>query len=383
MTDPNSPDYDPTISDWGSDYDVAEGPNHMIDETVTGGAFASVRDRAWHNLGTVWNPDEHNGRVPNSRELLKLAKCDFPVYNSPIMAQVERRDAAGHLLDVVMTTDNRRVNVLRDHPETGLPQILGQASEGYPLWTPEEILCGFGDGILQHGEPTASTCGALDEGRQVFMSFKLPKEILVGGLTDEVINLWLVVHTSFDATTATTARVTPIRAVCKNTILAGARKAVSEYRIRKTRNAKLADIQARTALGLVAPLAEHIKAEADAMLSVRVTNDAFREIIRNEFGPGDDPSKKAETMWETKEAELIRLFATADTQANVRNTAWAGLQAVTEYVDWSMGVRGQKGAGPEELAAAQFRRSVFGDATVTKPKGAAFRVFRELAGLSA
>jgi phage/plasmid-like protein (TIGR03299 family) len=378
-----SPDYDPTVSDWGSSYDVAEGPNHMIDETVTGGAFASVRDKAWHNLGTVWNPEDHDGQLPDSRELLKLAHCDFPIYSSPVVAQIERRDPAGHLIDVEIVEDSRKVNILRDHPETGRPQILGQASEGYRLWTPEEILCGFGDGILQYGEPTVSTCGALDEGRQVFMSFKLPKDILVGGLTDEAINLWLVVHTSFDGSSATTARITPIRAVCRNTINAGAKKAISEYKIRKTANATLDAKQAETALGLIVPFVEHVQQEADALLSVKLTNNAFRQIMRNEFGPGDEPSPKAEKIWEEKEAELIRLFAVADTQENVRGTAWAGLQAVTEYVDWSMGVKGSKGFSPDELGGAMFKRSVFGSATVDKPKAAALRVFRELAGLSA
>lgn len=380
MTDPT---YDPTISDWGSNYDVAEGPNHMIDETVTGGAFASVRDKAWHNLGTVWNPDEHDGRLPDSRELLRAAKCDFPIYKAPVVAQVERRDPSGHLLDVEIVEDTRKVNILRDHPETKKPQILGQASEGYPLWTPEEVLCGFGDGILAYGAPTVSTCGALDEGRQVFMSFKLPHDVLVGGLTDEAINLWLVVHTSFDGSAATSATITPIRAVCRNTINAGVKEAVSRYAIRKTRNADLAAVQAQTALGLVVPYAEELKSDAEALLETEVTTDAFLKIVRKEWGPGDDASKKAGDAWAEKEAVLVELWATADTQANVRGTAWAGLQAVTEFADWRMGVRGLKGADPQDLATAQFKRSLFGPpkGTVGNVKRNASRVFRELAGL--
>jgi phage/plasmid-like protein (TIGR03299 family) len=372
---------DPTISQWGNTVDPAEAPCHGIDETVTGGAFASVRDGAWHGLGTVWLPEQHDGRLPTSRELLREAKCDFPIYTNEILAQVERRDSEGLLLDVEIVADNRRVNLLRDHPETGRAQILGQVGKGYPLWTPEEILCGFGDGILQYGEPTVSTCGALDEGRQVFMAFKLPKDIKVGGLSDEMIQLYLVTHTSFDGSTATTARLTSIRTVCRNTLEAGKRVAVSEYRIRKTRNAKLAVIQAQTALGLVAPYLADVQAEADAMITTRITKDQFQAIITKEFGPGEDPSKKAVAAWAPREQKLMELFTTADTQANVRDTAWGAFNAVVEYADWEMNLQGSKGMTDQQVATGKFKRSLFGDPTVVSPKIAARRVFRDLSGL--
>jgi phage/plasmid-like protein (TIGR03299 family) len=348
---------------------------HNIDETVTGGAFASVREGAWHQLGYV-SPTQ-----VTSRELLKLAHCDFPIYTVPVMAQIERKDEQGYLIDIEIVQDNRKVNLMRDHPETKRPQILGQVGKGYPLWTPEETLCGFGDGILAHGAPTASACGALDEGRQVFMCFKLPKEMHVGGLSDELINLYLVIHTSFDGSTKTRARLTPVRAVCANTLEAGARVAVSEYAIKKTRNAKLAEMQAQAALGLVDPFVASMQKEADALIAVQVTNDKFRAIINHEFGPGEDPSKKALDAWTPREQALMDLFTVAPTQANVRNTAWAGVQAVTEYADWMMNVQGSKKMTTEQVAGAMLKRSLFRDPTVTNPKRAAVSAFRELAGL--
>jgi len=366
---------DPTISQWGRTVDPTEAPCHGIDETVTGGAFASVRDGAWHGLGYTTTEQV------SSRKLLGLAHCDFPIYTSPILSQIERKDEQGYLLDIEIAEDNRRVNLLRDHPETGRPQILGQVGKGYPLWTPEEILCGFGDGILQYGEPTVCTCGALDEGRQVFMSFKLPKEIKVGGVSDELINLYLVAHTSFDGSTATTARLTTIRAVCRNTLEAGKRAAISEYRIRKTRNAQLAVVQAQTALGLIVPFMADFQAEADAMINTHVTAAKFNAIITKEFGPGDEPSKKAVSAWEPRETKLMELFTVAETQANVRNTAWGAFNAVVEYADWEMNLQHSKGMTDQQIATGKFKRSLFGDPTVINPKIAARRAFRELSGL--
>jgi hypothetical protein len=90
MTSPNftqyDPSTDPTVSTWGgSAYDRAENNvTHNIDESVPGGAFASVRAPAWHNLGTV-----HDKQV-SALELLKSAYGDYEVFKSPDFAHVER-----------------------------------------------------------------------------------------------------------------------------------------------------------------------------------------------------------------------------------------------------------------------------------------------------
>jgi phage/plasmid-like protein (TIGR03299 family) len=378
MTEP----YDPTISDWANKYDVQENPNlHGIDETVAGGAFASIRHKAWHNLGSVWNPAEHGGKLPTSLELLQFAKCDYPIYKVPVTAQVERRDSQDRLMDLEIVHDERKHALLRDHPETGKAQILGVVGKDYPTWTPREILCGFGDALLRFGQPQAATAGALDEGRKVFMAFELPDTIKVGG--DDEIKFYMTVDTSFDTSSATFATLTDVRTVCANTLRAGKRTAKNQVKLRKTKNANLAELQSVKALELVKPYLTEVKAEAEAMLTTKVSNDLFNQIITREFGPGDEPSKKAQTYWETLEEQLMGLFTQADTQANVRGTAWAGYNAIVEQADWAKTIRGVKTADPLTVATARFERSFFGNADVDAPKIAARRVFRELAGLSA
>jgi phage/plasmid-like protein (TIGR03299 family) len=372
--------YDPTISDWATEYDIKENPNlHHIDETVAGGAFASIRHKAWHNLGTVWDPAEHNGELPTSFELLQYAQCDYPIYKVPVTAQVERRDSDGHLTDVEIVEDTVKYALLRDHPTNHKAQILGVVGKDYPTWTPREILCGFGDALMKFGQPQAATAGALDGGRKVFMAFELPETIKVGG--DDEIKFYMTVDTSFDTSSATFATLTDIRTVCANTLRAGKRAAKNQVRLRKTKNANLATLQSIKALELVTPYLDEVKGEAEAMLSTKVSNDLFNQIITREFGPGEDPSKKAQGQWETLEEQLMALFTKADTQANARHTAWAGYNAIIEQADWTKTIRGYKAADALTVATKRFERSFFGNADVDAPKIAARRVFRELAGL--
>lgn len=361
-----APIQDPTVSGWGRTYDVAEGPRHLIDETVKGGAFASVRLPAWHGLGVVV---EHP--IP-ALDLLQLAKADYPILRGPVTTTIEvpmttpagdplyvpgYRDEAGERVQQtqqVTATDERNTNICRIHPESGALQILGQASKSYPLWTPREILVGFGDAITRLGEPEVATCGVLDDGRRAFMCFKLPRGVLVGGMRDETIQLWLVVHTSFDQSMPTTAVVTPLRAVCANTVRAGIAAALARYTIRKTKNADLQLKQAAAALELVPEFAKALQAKTDAMVETTMTDSAFLALVRDLWGPGEDPGKTAQTVWDAKESKLVELFTKADTQANVRNTAWGALQAVTEYVDWNTKAAGTNDA---ERNATRFRRS--------------------------
>jgi phage/plasmid-like protein (TIGR03299 family) len=381
MNQPIDPTQDPTFEAWGNSYDVMENKNtHHIDETVTGGAFASIHYKAWHNLGSVWNPAEHNGQLPTSLELLRYAKADYPIYKVPVMAQVERRDAEGQLLDIEIPESQRQYALLRDHPETGRAQILGVVGKDYPTWNPREILCGFGDALLKFGQPQAATAGVLDEGRKVFMAFELPDTIKVGG--DDEIKFYMTVDTSFDTSSATFATLTDIRTVCANTLRAGKRTAANQVRLRKTKNANLAELQSVKALELVKPYLTEVKAEAEAMLTTKVSNDLFHEIILREFGPGEEPSKKSQSLWETLEEQLMNLFTKADTHENSRNTAWAGYNTIIEQADWHKTIRGYSSADPLTVATARFERSFFGNEDVDAPKLAARRVFRELAGLS-
>ena len=281
-----------------------------------------------------------------------------------------------------MVADTRKCALLRDHPTTGKAQILGVVGKDYPTWTPREILCGFGDALLAHGNPQAATAGALDEGRKVFMAFELPESINVGGLGDEGVKFYMTVDTSFDTSAATFATITDLRTVCANTLRAGKRTARNQVRLRKTKNANLAALQTVKALELVAPYIAEVQAEAEAMVNTKVSNDLFNQIITANFGPGEDASKKAQGQWETLEDQLMFLFTTATTQANVRGTAWAGYNAIVEQADWGKTIRGYKGKSDEDVATARFERSFFGNVDVDAPKIAARRVFRELAGLT-
>ena len=340
-----------------------------------------MRAGAWHNLGTV-----HTKQV-SALELLQSANGDYDVIKMPDYAQVAL-DADGNLADVSgkwtarveWVEDPTRRKLVRKHPVTGEWQVLGTASPKYQPVTNREAFVEFGDALIDAAEPTVATCGVLREGRQAFMCWKLPRDLLVGGV--DAIDWWLLVRTSHDSSAPLTAAITPLRTVCANTVRWNLRNAISTWTVRHTANAKVVLQQAREALKLSYAYAEKWDVLAEGLVNTPLSVNAFDKIITDNFGPKEEAGKVALDRWDEKRGKLTHLFAQADTQANVRGTAWAGLQAVVEFCDWETKVDlkrlSKAWANPD---AYRFWRSLVDEKSVTNPKQAALRVFGDLAGL--
>lgn len=323
--------------------------SHLIDETVTGGAFAAVRVPAWHNLGVTVQENV------KALDLLRLAHADFPILRGAArLNELVPLDESGNFTVRYEAVDTRNTLIYRVHPETGEAQVLGVASAGYPLLTPAETLIGFGDAIMGQGHMRSATAGVLDEGRQVFMSFELPEELVLGG--GDPAKLYLTVSTSFDQSTASAARISAVRVVCANTLEAARQAAKREIVFRKTSRLDIQALQAKSALELVPEYMALLKVEAEQLLSVKVTDAKFLEIIEGLWAPNEDAGKAKVTRWENRRDSLMELFATAPTQEFGRHTGWAAVNAVTEDRDWFSMVKGA--ATEEQKNTARFARSI-------------------------
>lgn len=77
------------------------------------------------------------------------------------------------------------------------------------------------------------------------------------------------------------------------------------------------------------------------MIQSTLTDAAFNDLVTDLFGDAGDLRSQAGRQAErTRRDTLAGLFLDADTQAGIRGTAWAGYQAVAEYVDHFAPVRG-------------------------------------------
>ena len=185
---------------------------------------------------------------------------------------------------------------------------------------------------------------------------QLPETLRIGGT--DAVDLNIAALNSHDGSSAFRILVTPVRVVCANTQAAALAAYAPSFSVRHTRNARAAVAAARDALGLTFEYVEAFEAEAERLIQTTLTDGQFDDLIETTFGPLDpDASERSKQADADRHDVLSFLFHDADTQAGIRGTAWAGYQAVAEYVDHYAPVRAKT-----DVSTARAKRLLTSDA---------------------
>jgi phage/plasmid-like protein (TIGR03299 family) len=307
-------------------------------ETVNGQtAFASLREPAWHGLGTVFTEEV------STTQMLELAHLDN--WN------VRLEDVE---IPSGFESDKSYSFVVRDNPFTSdQKDILGVVGERYvPLQN--EALFEFADNILDAGGRW-ETAGSIKNGRVVFGSLALERETVLdpNGVSDKV-NTYLLVNTSHDGSIAIQASITPVRVVCANTLnLAlgrGNRGVKQSFKIRHTQTANGKVQAAREALGLANAYMDEFDKLAQAMIQTEISKAKFDEIVALAYPAPKDENAKASVTKHNSKIDLINEIYVGDYNNTIAGTAWGAFNALTERLDWYR--NGRKGSNESILAAA-------------------------------
>lgn len=298
---------------------------HNLDITNGRAAFVSAREDAWHRLGTVLD-DAFTAEQAMEQGLLG----GWNVRALP----VEATDDSGEVLAV---TDRRAI--VRTNPVNQQAEYLGTVGNAYHIIQNEEhaeLLNAIVDESGAHFE----TAGAINGGRQVFITMKLPGHMNIGGV--DQVDQYLAAMNSHDGSTPFTLMTTPVRVVCENTLnMALQGVGNGAYRVRHTSGAeRFIRGQAREALDLSFKYLDGFQEMAEQLINTEMSQTRFEEIIRKEFGAPEDASPHMVTRSAARQDEFAQLFADAHTHEAVRNTAWAGFNALTEWYDHQSPTRG-------------------------------------------
>lgn len=136
----------------------------------------------------------------------------------------------------------------------------------------------FFDDAIGKNEAIWQTAGAFGYGQRIFVSAKLPDNILVNG--DPVDN-YLVFTNSHDGSSGVKILFTPIRVVCQNTLNAAIRTAQNFVTFRHTQSVhKNIDI-AHEILGITRKQMEIVGEAYNAMNKIKIKDDKALEIMAN------------------------------------------------------------------------------------------------------
>lgn len=283
-------------------------------------AFVSARQDAWHQLGTVTTD------CLTAEEVMREAFLGgWNVRLLPLTA-TEITDDGVTTLEVP-----RHFATVRTHPKTRKPDVLAVVGNDYRVVQNEQH-CDLLNLLVDEAGAHFETAGSLRGGREVFVTMKLPNTLSIAG-TDEV-DLYLAAMSSHDGTKPWRVVVTPVRIVCANTQRMALRTARASYTIKHTASAQSKIAQARTALGIVWKYCEAFETAAEQLIQQTLTDGQFARVI-DKLWPYDseDEGKRAQGNRLRRTESLNQLFADANTNNGIRATRWAGLQAITEYLD--------------------------------------------------
>ena len=300
-------------------------------------SFASFREPAWHNLGTVFDTEK------NTNEMLVAANLNN--WN----VRLEDLEIPSSLV-----SDKQYQYVVRTNPtDKSQTDVLGIVGERYvPLQN--EDLFSFGDNILDGGGRW-ETAGSIRGGRVVFGSLALERETVLdpNGVAD-VVKTYLLINTSHDGSIAIQASITPVRVVCANTLnvaLNRTRKkdgVKQSFKIRHTQTAEGKITVARQALGMANSYMDEFDKMAHAMIAKEISAKDFNDIILAAYPKPDLDTKGAVKKWENK-VDMINDIYTGEYNGMISGNAWGAFNALTERLDW---YRSARGGNSESMFAA-------------------------------
>lgn len=299
-------------------------------EITNGKARMAYADREipWHRLGVPMKG------LQTAEAMLEAAQADFDV----VLTKVAAVDEDGNFIKnsdgtpVIVEDSRATIRVNGDGTFDGLATVGTRFVVQQNKECLDRALAIVG---ASKGDAVVDTCGVLNNGKEFFACLDLGALTIDPLGVGDKINRYLLVRNGHDGKTAITYANTSIRAVCKNTVIAGLKDARSVFTARHTRNADAVIEDAMTVLNLSVSWATEFRMTAEKMMGIPVLNGskALDKVIEGVF-----PGKKDETERQRKNREEIQttvrgLFINDRNAGGYGYNGWSAYNAVVEYLD--------------------------------------------------
>lgn len=292
---------------------------HEIETHGDKAAFVSAREHAWHRLGTVL-PDTFT-----ADQAMQVAHLGgWNVRKTPLQTV----DVTDDGVTTVEVPD--KFAMVRTNPFTSETDVLGVVGSQYTAIQNEEH-AQFLDNIVDESGAHFETAGSLRDGREVFMTMRIPEHMKIGGV--DPIDLYLVALNAHDGKQAFRLLITPVRVVCANTQAAALRNHRSSLAIRHTANARTTMEEAREALELSFGYADEFSVIAERMVNKSLSDEKYEKAVLK-FFPKPDKLSDLQNRRRDDEINMLRhLWYDAPTLDDIRGTTWGAYQTFTEFLD--------------------------------------------------
>ena len=313
--------------------------SHNISEVTGQAAFFSLKEKAWHGLGTVVS------EAKSSEEVLEIAQLNWEVKKYPNLVQLGEE-----------LIDTGSVSTVR----TDLNIVLGnRLTDKYEIMQNSSAFEFMDSLVLCDSDIIYNTAGALGKGEVVFVSAKLPNYIRIDG-SDDIIENYLLLSNSHDASMSLTAMFTPIRVVCNNTLNMVLKNSTNKVVIRHTSSLHSRLEEGRKLLGLHLEYSEQVKNVLNLLSNVKVDETYTKNFVNSLMLSKEEMQLIAEGNLGTRKKNILDQMIEAiysapgqdkheGTALHLYNGVTSYFQNVKEYKDQSRKMKGIMLGGDESL----------------------------------
>lgn len=286
-------------------------------------SFASHAEVAWHGLGQV---------VKNAmtwQEAMKLANMDYEVNKSQACIAIETPSG------IVFNEFKDRFGTYR----TDTNDLLGMVSDRYEIVQNKDAFTFF-DSIIDAGEAIFETAGVLGNGERIFVTAKLPEDMLVNG---EVCNKYIILTSSHDGTSGIIAGLTTVRIVCNNTLQAALSDLSNKVSIRHYSGAKDRLSEAYKVMGIASAYMKEVETIFNKMANVGLESEKLKEyifdVMKPEYVPvtaTEEEQVKISSTLINKVDSIFDFAMNHPTQntAAAGGTVWGAYNAISGYYNF-------------------------------------------------
>lgn len=291
-------------------------------------SFAAVGEVAWHGLGTYVK------EAMTAEQAIQLGGLDYEVKKQKISI------AGGGIIPGYYAT------VRQDTKDA-----LGIVSQDYHVVQNREAF-DFFDSIIDQGEAIYQTAGVLGKGEKIFITAKLPKDILVHG--EEVEN-YLLLTSGHDGKSAIQVGFTSVRVVCNNTLNAALRGLQNKVTILHFSNAKQKLQTASKIMGMSTRYAMELDQTFNRMAEVKINDKQLRQYIEQVLNPSKEQVTEEEfsKLFVKKVDSIVDFAHNHPTQQTdpARGTVWGAYNAISGYFGYLKNYKSQE----EKMADHYFK----------------------------
>jgi phage/plasmid-like protein (TIGR03299 family) len=218
---------------------------------------------------------------------------------------------------------------------TDTNEILGIVKGRYRIVQNKDAF-GFFDTIIDKGEAIFETAGALGKGERIFVTAKLPEDMLVRG---EKVEKYIMLTNSHDGSSTIIAGFTPIRVVCNNTLTAALKNIDNKVSISHTASAESRLREASRVMGIASRYMDEVNMAFEDMTTRRLSDLELKhyiETVMKSATKEDESDKEASTRMKNLVDQVYSFTITHPTQTTeaAYRTLWGAYNGISGFYNF-------------------------------------------------